>query len=125
MSYPKKKSYEEVELNVNPNLPPWLITPKEEQIIFERWRKKTFARCDDLIKAYVECSNKYSNPLEAMKQCEDANKLSLGCVAKYQKMEYLDIERDIYIKEKADKQKVYRQNLKEAQELKQKAEAKN
>lgn len=125
MSYPKKKSFEEVELNVNPNLPPWLITPKEEQIIFERWRKKAFARCDDLIKAYVECSNKYSNPLEAMKQCEVANKTSLGCVAKYQKMEYLDIERDIYIKEKADKQKVYRQRLKEFQELKLKEEAKN
>ncbi|ODV69345.1 hypothetical protein HYPBUDRAFT_3330 [Hyphopichia burtonii NRRL Y-1933] len=109
--YPPKKSFEEVELNTNPNLPPWLITPKEEKIIFERWRKKAFAKCDDLIKAYVECSNSYSNPVEGMKKCDSINKESLGCVAKYQKMEYLDIERDIYIKEKAEKQKLYKELL--------------
>lgn len=109
--YPKKKSFEEVELNTNPNLPPWLITPKEEQIIFDRWRKKAFLKCDDLIKAYVECSNKYSNPIEGMKQCESINKESLGCVANYQKTEYLDRERDIMIKEKAERQKQYRLKL--------------
>lgn len=107
--YPPKKSFEEVELNVNPNLPPWLLAPKEEKIIFERWRKKAFARCDDLIKAYVECSNSYSNPVEGMRKCDDINKRSQQCVAKYQKIEYLDIERDLFIDEKAAKLKALKE----------------
>lgn len=114
MSY-TKKGYEGVDLPTNPNMPAWVLTPKEEQVIFERWRKKTFARCDNLIKAYVECSNSYENPLDAMKKCEDANKRSLDCVASYQKMEYLDEERDILIREKKIKQKYLREKLREAQ----------
>lgn len=112
-----KKPYDGVDLPTNPNMPAWIITPKEEQVIFERWRKKAFARCDDLIKAYVECSNSFENPMDAMKNCEAANKRSLDCVASYQKMEYLDQERDILIAEKKQKQKIYRQRLQEAKEL--------
>lgn len=114
MSYTKKE-YDGVDLPSNPNMPAWILTPKEEMVIFERWRKKAFARCDDLIKAYVECSNSYENPVEAMKKCDAANKRSLACVASYQKMEYLDEERDIMVAEKRAKQKVYRQRMKEAQ----------
>ncbi|GBL48712.1 hypothetical protein CJJ07_001209 [Candidozyma auris] len=116
-----KKPYDGVDLPTNPNLPAWILTPKEEQVIFERWRKKAFAKCDDLIKAYVECSNSYENPMDAMKKCEAANKRSLDCVQSYQKMEYLDQERDILIAEKKLKQKLYRQQLQAARE----AEAKN
>lgn len=119
MSY-NKKEYEGVNLPTNPNMPAWVLTPKEEQVIFERWRKKTFLRCDDLIKAYVKCSNSFDNPLDAMKKCEEVNKRSLDCVASYQKMEYLDEERDILIAEKKIKQKLYRQKLREAQEAAQK-----
>lgn len=115
-----KKPYDGVDLPTNPNMPAWIIAPKEEQVIFERWRKKAFARCDDLIKAYVECSNSFENPMDAMKNCEAANKRSLDCVASYQKMEYLDQERDILIAEKKQKQKLYRQRLQEAKELRDK-----
>ncbi|CUM63779.1 uncharacterized protein PRCAT00001363001 [Priceomyces carsonii] len=100
-----KKTFDEVELKSNPNLPPWILTPKEEQLIFERWRKKAFARCDDLIKAYIECSNSYQHPIEAYRKCEEANKRSTGCVTNYQRVEYLDDERDILIKEKLEKKK--------------------
>lgn len=110
-----KKTFNDIELPTNPNMPAWVITPKEEKAIFERWRKKAFARCDDLIKAYIECSNSYKNPLELMKKCEQANKASLDCVAQYQKQEYLDIERDILIKEKAEKKKIYKRYLEEQQ----------
>lgn len=107
----------DVELPTDPSLPAWIISPKEERAIFERWRKKTFERCDALIKAYVECSNKYLNPLEAMKMCEQANKDSLGCVAKYQKQEYLDIERDLLIEEKLQKKReLYKEKLKQQAE---------
>ncbi|QFZ27212.1 putative tRNA-splicing endonuclease subunit [Clavispora lusitaniae] len=116
MSY--RKEYDGVDLPTNPNMPVWVLTPKEEQVIFERWRAKTFARCDSLIKAYVECSNSYENPIDAMKKCEEANQRSLGCVAKYQTMEYLDQERDIMIAEKKVKQKAYREKLKQAQAAK-------
>ncbi|EGW33242.1 uncharacterized protein SPAPADRAFT_60581 [Spathaspora passalidarum NRRL Y-27907] len=102
-----KKSFEGIELPSDPNLPPWIITPKEEKLIFDRWRTKTFARCDELIKAYVECSNKYGNPVEGMKHCKEANDASMGCVAKYQKQKYLDIERDILIEEKKEKRQIY------------------
>lgn len=114
MNYGKdKKTFNDVELPTNPNMPAWVITPKEEKAIFERWRKKAFAKCDDMIKAYIECSNRYKNPLELMKMCEQANKASLDCVAQYQKQEYLDIERDILIKEKAEKKKIYKRYLEE------------
>lgn len=106
-----KKTFEEVELPTNPNLPPWVITPKEEKLIFERWRKKTFERCDTLIRAYINCSNSYT-PLEAMKNCKDINKESQECVAKYQKIEYLDQERDILIEEKKEKRRKYFEYLK-------------
>lgn len=115
MSY-TKKGYEGVELPTNPNMPAWVLTPKEEQVIFERWRKKAFAKCDDMIKAYVECSNSFENPLDAMKKCEGANQRSLDCVKSYQKMEYLDEERDIMIAEKKIKQNYYRHKLQEALE---------
>ncbi|ABN65414.1 predicted protein [Scheffersomyces stipitis CBS 6054] len=108
-----KKTFEDVELPTNPNLPAWVITPKEEKVIFDRWRKKAFAKCDDLIKAYVECSNSYKNPFEGIKNCEKFNDAQLACVAQYQKKEYLDIERDIMIDEKIAKKKLYKQHLKE------------
>lgn len=117
MSY-TKKGFEGVELPTNPNMPAWVLTPKEEQLVFERWRTKTFARCDDMIKAYIACSNSYENPLDAMKECEGANRRSLDCVASYQKMQYLDDERDILISEKRIKQKLYREKLKEQTEQK-------
>jgi COX assembly protein 1 len=115
--YGKKKSMNDVELPTDPSLPAWIISPKEERAIFERWRKKTFEKCDAYIKAYVECSNKYPNPLEAMKMCEQANKESLGCVAKYQKQKYLDIERDLLIEEKIQRKKeLYKEKLKQKTE---------
>lgn len=120
MSY-TKKGFEGVDLPTNPNMPVWVLTPKEEQLIFERWRKKTFLRCDDLIKAYIACSNSFENPVEGMKQCDLANKRSLDCVASYQKLEYLDEERDILIAEKRVKQKLYREKLAEAQQGKKSA----
>lgn len=106
-----KQPYDNRELPTNPNLPVWVLTPKEEQVIFERWRKKTFARCDDLIKAYVACSNSYESPMEAMKKCEGINRAQLDCVTKYQTMEYLDEERDILIADKKLKQRIYRERL--------------
>ncbi|OBA23131.1 hypothetical protein METBIDRAFT_35582 [Metschnikowia bicuspidata var. bicuspidata NRRL YB-4993] len=106
-----KQPYDNRDLPTNPNLPVWVLTPKEEQVCFERWRKKTFERCDDLIKAYVACSNSYESPIEAMAKCEGINKAQLGCVAKYQTMEYLDQERDILIADKKIKQKIYRERL--------------
>lgn len=114
MAKPEKKTFEDVELPSNPNLPAWMLTPKEEKLIFERWRKKAFLRCDELIKKYIECTNSYS-ALEAMTKCQTANNIAQGCVAKYQKVEYLDIERDILIKEKAEKRKLYRESLKATQ----------
>lgn len=117
MSYNKdKKTFNDVELPTNPNLPSWIITPKEEKAIFERWRKKAFSKCDDLIKNYIECSNSYRNPLEAMKMCKAANEASMGCVAKYQKIEYLDIEKDEFIKEKMEKKKLYKYYLQKQKE---------
>ncbi|KAI5950031.1 hypothetical protein KGF57_004541 [Candida theae] len=117
MSYPKKKKgYSDVELPTNPNLPAWIITPKEEKAIFERWRKRTFSKCDDLIKRYIECSNSYANPLDAIEKCKSVNQASLDCVAQYQKQEYLDQERDLFIKEKIEKKRLYKQKLRELQE---------
>lgn len=104
----------DVDLPTDPNLPAWIISPKEERAIFERWRLKTFERCDDFIKRYVECSNSYSNPVEAMKKCEAANQASIGCVRKYQTLEYLDIERDQLIQEKLEKKRILKE--KEANE---------
>lgn len=113
MSYynKNKKTFNDVDLPTNPNLPAWLLSPKEEKAIFERWRKKAFARCDDLIRAYIECSNSYQNPIELMTKCEAANKALMDCVAKYQTQEYLDIERDILIQEKTEKKKIYKRYL--------------
>lgn len=113
-----KKEYDGHELPTNPNLPVWILTPKEEQVIFERWRAKAFSRCDDLIRAYVACSNSYESPMEAVKNCEGINKASLDCVANYQKLEYLDQERDILIADKKLKQKIWRERVKAAKELK-------
>lgn len=106
-----KAEFDGTELPTNMNMPVWILTPKEEAVIFERWRKKAFARCDDLIKKYIACTNSVENPMEAMKRCEGINKEQLECVAKYQKMEYLDQERDILIAEKKVKQKAYREKL--------------
>ena len=100
----KKKSFEDIELPTNPKVPSWILTPKEEKLIFERWRKKAFQKCDDLMKAYIDCSNSYG-PFEAIKQCKQATKLLNECVGEYQKIEYLDIERDILIQEKQEKRK--------------------
>ncbi|KAL6452509.1 CMC1 COX assembly mitochondrial protein [Candida maltosa Xu316] len=119
MSSYSKKSYSDIELPTNPNLPSWIITPKEEKAVFERWRKKAFARCDDLIKKYVECSNSYKNPLEAMKQCKEANEASLACVAKYQTKEYLDLEKDEFIQEKMEKKKLYKLYVQQQREKQQ------
>ncbi|CAX43438.1 conserved hypothetical protein [Candida dubliniensis CD36] len=114
-----KKSYSDVDLPTNPNLPSWIITPKEEKAVFERWRKKAFAKCDDLIKKYIECSNNYSNPMDGMKNCSKINEESLACVAKYQTKEYLDIEKDLFIKEKLEKKKLYKLYLEKQNQDKQ------
>ncbi|RLV95660.1 hypothetical protein JA1_000727 [Spathaspora sp. JA1] len=98
-----ERSYEGYELQSDPNIPPWIITPKEEKLIFDRWRKKAFAKCDDLIKAYVKCSNSYKSPVDSMKNCKHINEESLACVAKYQTQEYLDIERDILVEQKKER----------------------
>lgn len=111
-----KKPYEGVDLPTNPNMPVWVLLPKEEQVCFERWRKKTFARCDDLIKAYIACSNSYDNPIDAMRHCELANQRSIACVQSYQTMEYLDEEKDIMIAEKRVRLKAFRERQREAQE---------
>ncbi|EDK42754.1 conserved hypothetical protein [Lodderomyces elongisporus NRRL YB-4239] len=118
MSYskPDKKGFSDVELPSNPNLPSWLITPKEEKAIFERWRKKAFKQCDEYIRRYVECSNLYRNPVEAMQKCKKVNEASLDCVKQYQKKEYLEIERDLFIKEKQEKKKLYKMRLQELEE---------
>ncbi|KAK6457710.1 cytochrome c oxidase biogenesis protein Cmc1 like-domain-containing protein [Scheffersomyces xylosifermentans] len=113
-----KKTFNDVELPTNPNMPAWVITPKEEKAIFERWRKKAFAKCDDLIRAYVECSNSYQNPLEGMKKCEKINDQAQGCVAQFQKQKYLDIERDLLIDEKIAKKKAYKLYLQKLEEEK-------
>lgn len=101
----KETDYEKIDLPTNPNLPPWILTPKEEKLIFQRWRKRTFEKCSDLISKYIDCSNSYPNPLDAMKFCKEANDAQLGCVHEYQKIKYLDDERDILIKEKIEKKK--------------------
>lgn len=113
MSY--TKTYDGVDLPTNPNMPAWVLTPKEEKVVFERWRKKAFARCDDLIKAYIACSNSYNKPMDAVRECEAANRASTECVAKYQKLEYLDEERAILIADKKLKQRIYRDRLAAAQ----------
>lgn len=114
-----KKSYSDVELPTNPNLPSWIITPKEEKAVFERWRKRAFARCDELINKYIECSNSYSNPVDAVKKCQKINEESLVCVAQYQTKEYLDIEKDLFIKEKLEKKKLYKLYLEKQMQEKQ------
>ncbi|RKP30768.1 hypothetical protein METBISCDRAFT_15558 [Metschnikowia bicuspidata] len=113
------RPYDGAELPTHPSLPVWVLTPKEEQVIFERWRKKAFQRCDDLIRAYIDCSNLYNNPLEGIKKCKEANERSLGCVAKYQTMKYLDEEREIMIADKKLKRKIYLERLTAAQVEKQ------
>ncbi|RCK66728.1 hypothetical protein Cantr_03396 [Candida viswanathii] len=128
MSYNKdKKSYSDIELPTNPNLPSWIITPKEEKAIYERWRKKAFAHCDELIKKYIACTNSYGNPLEAMKHCKGAHEASMGCVEQFAGKEFMDKERDEFIQEKIEKKKLYKfylQKQKEEQE-KLKAEGKS
>lgn len=99
----KETNYEGVALPTDPNLPPWLLTPKEEKLIFQRWRKKAFTLCDGVIKEYIACTNSYGNPLQAMTKCQDLNKKQMECVKEYQKLKYLDIERDILVKEKEEK----------------------
>lgn len=106
MSWPTqkdKKTYADIELPTDPNIPVWVITPKEEKLIFERWRKKAFSECDALIKAYVDCTNSYANPVDATKLCKNANLRSMGCVTLFQTQKYLDIEREILITEKIKK----------------------
>lgn len=110
-----KRPYDGAELPTHPTLPVWVLTPKEEQVIFERWRKKTFEKCDALIRAYIECSNSYENPLDGMKMCADANAKSVGCVAEYQKLKYLDEERDLMIADKKLKRKIYLERLQQRQ----------
>ncbi|RLV83660.1 hypothetical protein JA9_004746 [Meyerozyma sp. JA9] len=109
---PPKKTMDEVDLPTNPYLPAWILTPKEEKAIFEKWRKKAFAKCDDLIRAYIDCSNSYQSPFEAMSKCEKANQASMGCVEKYQQKKYLDIERNILIKEKMERQRQWKESQK-------------
>lgn len=114
-SLKEETKFDEVELPTDPSMPAWIITPKEEKVIFERWRKKTFARCDEFIKAYIECTNLYTN-MDAVKNCKSLNDTAQGCVAKYQKMEFLDEERDILIKEKMEKKKLYKEYLRRMKE---------
>ncbi|WPK23460.1 hypothetical protein PUMCH_000701 [Australozyma saopauloensis] len=113
-----KKPYDGAELPTHPTLPLWVLTPKEEQVVFERWRKKAFQKCDALIRAYIECSNLYDNPVEGIKMCKEANDRSLGCVAEYQKLKYLDDERDILIADKKLKRQIYLDRLKAQMEKK-------
>lgn len=107
----KPPTFDLIELPTNPNLPPWLITPKEEKAIFERWKKKTFKTCDDVIAPYVKCSNTYKNPMEAMKACAEVHQKMLACISKYQKQKYLDVEREIWIEEKLEKRRLHKQQL--------------
>lgn len=103
-----KKTLDEVEIPTNPNLPPWLISPKEEKAIFERWKKKAYAQCDAAAAAYVECSNSTSNPIKAMKICADVHRDFVDCVAKFQNQKCLDIERELWIEEKMEKRRQMR-----------------
>lgn len=111
-----KKPYDGAELPTHPTLPVWVLTPKEEQVAFERWRKRTFEKCDVMIRAYIDCSNRYDNPFEGMKICAEANERSLNCVAEYQKLKYLDKEKDILIKDKKLKRQIYLERLKQQRE---------
>lgn len=102
-SFNSEKVLDDIESATNPNLPYWFLTPKEEKVVFERWRKKAFDNCDKLIRNYIDCTNSYANPITSMRKCKEANRNSLGCVKQYQKKQFLDIEKDLYIKEKLEK----------------------
>lgn len=107
-----KKTLEDVDLHTNPNLPAWMLTPKEEKLVYERWRKNTHAKCDHLIRLYIECSNHYSNVIEGFNKCKDINARTQGCIRQYQEMKYLDQERDKYIQEKLDEKKRIQEYIK-------------
>ncbi|CAH2351050.1 COX assembly mitochondrial protein [[Candida] railenensis] len=101
-----KKTLEDVHLPTNPNIPAWLITPKEEKLIYERWRKKAHVHCDDLIRQYIECSNRFKNPIDGMRECKGINSDRESCLKQFQKDNVLDNERNSYIEEKIEMKKI-------------------
>lgn len=101
-----KKSYDDVQLPTNPNIPAWIITPKEEKVIFERWRRNAHIHCDELIRSYIECSNSYRNPLDGMKHCKQVNKDREDCLKLWKKIQTLDEMKDKYIDEKIEMRKM-------------------
>ena len=57
--------------------------------------------------------------MDAVKKCQKINEESLACVAQYQTKEYLDIEKDLFIKEKLEKKKLYKLYLEKQMQEKQ------
>lgn len=96
------RTLEDVELPTNPRVPAWIITPKEEKLLWERWRTNANQHCDAFVRAYIECSNSYRNPLDGIKYCKEANAQREACLRQFQKMKTLDEYKDAYIQEKIE-----------------------
>ena len=83
-------NYEEVHIPVNPNLPPWILSPKEERLVTDRWQKVSQEKCDGLIKKYIECTNVSKNPLVGIKNCKGINAEVQACLQQYKTIKYYD-----------------------------------
>ncbi|ODQ77896.1 hypothetical protein BABINDRAFT_95065 [Babjeviella inositovora NRRL Y-12698] len=85
----------------NKSLPIWVLTPKEEKVVRENWKKNSWKKCDELARIFNLCAK--ANTFNVTTACTVPKEMLYECVYKYNTPEYMDIERDLFIREKLRK----------------------
>ncbi|SCV00480.1 LAMI_0G05336g1_1 [Lachancea mirantina] len=81
-------------------LPIWVLSPREEKEARQNLKKTAFSKCDEYVKAMVECSKKHG--LKVFPTCEPERDKMAECILFYQDDKYLDEERDKIVQRKFD-----------------------
>ncbi|OBA14335.1 uncharacterized protein OGAPODRAFT_9870 [Ogataea polymorpha] len=81
-------------------LPPWMLTPKEENEVFLNWRDNAWKACDQFVQDFVKCEHMAGYGVWF--KCRKQSAKMKECIKSRQKQEYVDEERDKFIKKKME-----------------------
>ncbi|CUS20686.1 LAQU0S01e12310g1_1 [Lachancea quebecensis] len=82
-------------------LPVWVLGPREEKEARQNLKKFAYGKCDEYVKAMVECSKLHG--LKVFPACEPQRDKMAECILSYQGDNYLDQERDKLVQRKIEK----------------------
>lgn len=85
----------------NANLPPWVLTPREEARARKNLKLFTYDKCHDVVEAMAQCAK--LNGVRVFPRCNEQKQAMRDCLLFYQEdSKFLDEQRRLIIAEKID-----------------------